>query len=229
MTSKNGIGKTAEDSTTKENAVTARDSLGLSNLGRAKLSVLIEKDGDADLREHLLGALGRSETARPSLGSPREVPSTWSIVHVLDRLEEAFEVMGMMPAATRPKAYGSAWPGCSPITESELIGIKNEIFREGGQAALSEWEGERNQVRPVPSSAQITRMEQALRWPFEYLGDRPLLAKAISQRAMWAAMHVDIRRRCERRGIDHDEFNVFWQEGLNIITAMLIARKVPVS
>jgi hypothetical protein len=196
---------------------------------RAKLSTLIEKDGDADLREHLLGALGRSETARGSLRAAREVPSTWSIVHVLDRLEEAFQVMAMMPAATRPKAYGSAWPGYNPITPAELIGIKNEIFQAGGAAALSEWESEQNQTRDPPSSAQITRMEQALRWPFEYLRDWPELAKAISQRAMWAAMRVDIRRRCERRGINHDEFNVSWQEGLNIITAMLIARKVPVS
>jgi hypothetical protein len=205
-------------------AVMAKGPADLSPAARAKLSVLIEKDGDADLREHLLGAIGRANPGRGSLGSPREVPSKWSIVHVLDRLEEAFEVMGMMPAATRPKAYGSAWP--SMVQEKIPLVILAEMSAIG---ELETQQEEQNRVRLPPSSAQITRMEQALRWPFEYLGDRPLLARAISQRAMWAAMRVDIRRRCERRGINHDEFNVFWQEGLNIITAMLIARKVPVT
>jgi hypothetical protein len=40
---------------------------------------------------------------------------------------------------------------------------------------------------------------------------------------------VNIRRRCEHRGIDHDLFNQEWQEGLTVITVMLIARHVPVS
>jgi Domain of unknown function (DUF6362) len=196
----------------------------MSPKDRAELSALIEKDGDADLRQHLLGAMGRSETARGSLRAPREVPSTWSIVHALDRLEEAFQVMAMMPGATRPKAYGSAWP--SVVQEKIPLVILAEMSASG---ELETQQEEQNRVRLPPSSAQITRMEQALRWPFEYLRDRPELARAISQRAMWAAMRVDIRRRCERRGIDHDEFNEAWQEGLNIITVMLIALKVPVS
>jgi hypothetical protein len=83
--------------------------------------------------------------------------------------------------------------------------------------------------RTAISSAQITRMEQALRWPFDYLRDQPELAKAISLKTMWSAMHVDIRRRCQRRGLDYDAFNREWQEGLKIITAALIARKVPVT
>jgi hypothetical protein len=196
----------------------------MSPADRAKLSALIEKDGDADLREHLLGAIGRANPGRGSLRAPRDVPSRWEIVHVLDRLEEAFEVMGMMPAATRPKAYGSAWPAI--VQEKIPLVILAEMSAIG---ELETQEEEKNRVRLPPSSAQITRMEQALRWPFEFLRDRPELARAISQRSMWAAMHVNIRKRCERRGIDHDEFNRDWQEGLRIITVMLIALKVPVS
>ena len=196
----------------------------MSPASRAKLSALIEKDGDAELREHLLGAVGRSETARGSLRAPREVPDSWSQIHVLDRLEEAFEVMAMMPAATRPKAYGSAWP--SIVQEKIPLVILAEMSATG---ELETQQEERNRVRVPPSSAQITRMEQALRWPFEYLRDQPELARAVSQRCMWAAMRVNIRKRCERRRIDHDEFNRQWQEGLRIIAVMLIARKVPVS
>lgn len=147
----------------------------------------------------------------------------WTIVHVLDRLEEAYGVMAMMPAATRPKAYGSAWP--SVVQEKIPLIVLAEI----GEAEVETRQEEQNRVRLAPTAAQVSRMEQASRWPFEYLRDRPELAKAISLRAMWSAMRVDIRKRCKRKGIDHDDFNRQWQEGLNIITATLIARRVPVS
>jgi hypothetical protein len=42
-------------------------------------------------------------------------------------------------------------------------------------------------------------------------------------------MRVDIRKRCERRRLHHETFNVQWQAGLKIITGRLIARRVPVT
>ena len=201
----------------------------MSLLEQAKLSALIEIDGDSDLRQHLLGVMGRSETARGARRSSREVPGMWTQIHVLDRMEKAYEILAMDPAATRPKAYGAAWPNYNPMTPGELNALRNEIFQAGGQGALSEWESEQNRVRPQPSSAQISRMEQALRWSFEYLSEDPRLARAIQLRSMWAAMGADIRKRCERQGFNHEIFNADWQQALNIITAALIARKVPVS
>jgi hypothetical protein len=47
----------------------------------------------------------------------------------------------------------------------------------------------------------ISRMDQALRWSLEYLSDALELARAVSLRALWAAMRVDIRKRCERHGL----------------------------
>lgn len=201
----------------------------MSLLGRAQLSVLIEKDGDEDLRQHLLGAVGRAEMGRRAHRTSHELPTTWTMIHVLDRLEEAFRIISMMPAATGPQIYGSAWPNYNPMTQGELKAIRNEIYQLGGQSALSAWESEQNRVRLQPSSAQVSRMEQASRWPFEFLRDKPELARAISFRAMWSAMRVDIRKHCQRKGIDHETFNQQWQQGLNIITATLITRHVPVS
>jgi len=125
----------------------------------------------------------------------------------LDRLEEAFQVMAMMPAATRPKAYGSAWPS---VVQEKIPLIT--LAEMGAIGELETQQEEQNRVRMAPTSAQVSRMEQALRWPFEYLSDQPELAKAIQLRSMWAAMGVDIRKRCERRGIEHEEFNRQWQE-----------------
>ena len=196
----------------------------MSLLDRARLAALIELDGDAALRAHILGAMGQVEAGRGSRGSAREVPSTWTQIHVLDRLEEAFAVMAMMPAATRPKAYGSAWP--SVVQERLPLVVLAEMSASG---ELETQQEEQNRIRLPPSSAQVSRMDQALRWPFEYLSDRPELARAISLRAMWSAMRVDIRRRCERRALDHKIFNMQWQAALSILTGRLIARRVPVS
>jgi hypothetical protein len=75
----------------------------------------------------------------------------------------------------------------------------------------------------------VTRAEEAERWPFEYLSDRPDLARALNLRALWSVMKVDIRKRCLARGLDHAEFNAQWQAALSVIATSLIANRVPVS
>lgn len=200
------------------------DLSGLSPDQRARLSTLIEADGDSDLRQHLLGAMGQSETTRRARGGVREVPDRWTQIHVLDRLEEAYAVLGGMPTATRPKQYGNTMP----TPDRERLSIRDQIEMMG-TGELEQMHEDRNRVRLAATSAQVSRMEQALRWPFEYLSDAPELAKAIQLRAMWSAMGVDIRKRCERRSIHHEHFNANWQQALAIITGALIARKVPVS
>lgn len=202
-------------------------SLELSRMSltdRARLAALVEVDGDAALRDHLLGAIGRSQQTLLSRRSAREVPVQWTPVHTLDRLEEAYLVLANQPATSGPKQYGNGMPTVvqERLTNKDWI----DLFESG---ELESMHADRNRVRIPATAAQVTRMEQALRWSFEYLGDRPLLARALSQRALWAALKFDIRRRCETLGIRHAEFNVFWQEGLQIVTASLIARKIPVS
>lgn len=191
---------------------------------RAKLAALIEVDGDVSLREHLLGAMGRSEQSLLSRRSAREIPSKWTPVHVLDRLEEAFLVLANQPAAAGPKQYGNGMP---TVVQERLTNKDWIDLYESGE--LDQMHEDRNRVRIPATAAQVTRMEQALRWPFEYLADMPHCARALSQRALWAALKYDIRRRCEALGIRHAEFNLLWQDGLRIVTATLIARKVPVS
>jgi hypothetical protein len=201
------------------------DKLDLSKMSpdqRARLSALIEVDGDASLREHLLGAVGRS--ASSGLRPAREIPDRWTQIFVLDRLEEAFLVLANQPAAAGPKQYGNGMPTVvqERLTNKDLI----DLYESGELAKMHE---DRNRVRIPATAAQVTRMEQALRWPFEYLADKPLFARSLSQRALWAALKYDIRRRCEALRIDHAGFNQQWQAGLQIVTAALIARKVPVS
>ena len=191
---------------------------------QAKLMAMAEHDGDEDLRSHVLQALGWAKAGSRTREKSREVPVTWTQIHVLDRLEEAYEVLAALPARTRPKQYGNAMP--TVVQEKLPLIVEFELDTAG---ELEHMHDDRNRVRLAPTAAQVTRMDQALRWPFEHLSDEPELARAISLRALWAAMRVDIRKRCERQGLHHETFNVQWQAGLGIITGRLIARRVPVS
>lgn len=125
---------------------------------------------------------------------------------------------------TRPKEYGNAMP----TPERQELSNRDwiDLFNRGDLEVDID---EKNRVRLPATVAQVTRMDQALGWTFEYLRDRPDLARAISLRAYWSVLKVDIRKRCERKGIDHTLFNRQWQEALTSITGALIASKVPVS
>lgn len=193
----------------------------LSLTDRARLAALAELDGSSSVRGLMLGAVAASSPARASRARVRELPPQWTQIHVLDRLEEAFEVMAMMPAATRPKSYGAAWPKYA----YDRYDLNAQLETEELEKTLAD----RNKVRLSPTAAQVSRMEQALRWPFEYLSDQPDLARALSLRCFWAALRTDIRKRCTDRGIDHVEFNVSWQHALRLVTGTLTVRKVPVT
>jgi hypothetical protein len=52
-------------------------------------------------RTGILGAIGLS--MGPSLSRARTVPERWSLLHVMDRMEEAFRVLSRLPLPTRPR------------------------------------------------------------------------------------------------------------------------------
>ncbi len=190
---------------------------------RARLDVMIMLDGDPALRPFLYGAKSRPETPRGASGSTGAVPVRWSLVHVLDRLEEAFEVLTTQPRPRGPKMYGNAMPQ-----------YDYEQFDLNAQLETAELErtlAARNRVRLQATPAQITRMDQALRWPFEYLADQPLLGKAVTLGAHWGVMKLDdIESLALERGwTGKRQFFQDKMAGLRIITARLVADKVPVS
>lgn len=192
------------------------EALPLSD--RARLAALVETSGDDDLRLHLLGALGRpAEPARALKRAPP--PSAWTQVHVLDRLEEAFSVLSALPAKIRPAAYGNSMP--QVVCQHWAL---RDRFEMGG-----ELEEDKNRVRLAPSAAQISRMDQALRWPVEHLASSPEVSLALCRRALWAAKGFDIGRCCRKLALNPKFFSRQWQHGLTIVTMRLVAKRIPVS
>jgi hypothetical protein len=154
-------------------------------------------------RAGILGAIGTSATPR-AFSRARPVPDRWSLVHVMDRLEEGFRILARLPIATRPRGYVTSMP--FPIYDRADLHAQLETYELERMAQL------RNRVRIPPTPAEIGRMEEALHWPTAYLSGAEFhhVARAVNLGSLWAA------------------FNARKLQGLRIITGELVRRRVAV-
>lgn len=186
---------------------------------RARLSALIEVHGEQALRSHLIGAIG--EKPKSSLRRQREVPLQWNVVHVMDRITEAYAVLSRLPVTMRPKGYGSAMPAYTHDRYDHNAQMETGEFVEALEA--------QNRVRLPASPAEITRMSQAFEWTPRYLKGKPEVSKAVGLGAQWEAIGADLARRCKARGISPRTFFRRRTHGIKIITMGLIRDRVPVT
>jgi hypothetical protein len=185
---------------------------------RAAAAARAELRGD---RGGILGALGPSVLA--PLARARTVPERWSLVHVMDRMEEAFRVLSRLPLPTRPKGYINSMP--IYLHDQGDLNSQFETYELERMAKI------RNRVRLPPSPAEIERMEQALGWPAAYLSAAEFhhVARAVNLGSLWAAFDVDVDKTLKRLKITRRTFNARKLQGLRIIAIELIRRRVPVA
>lgn len=172
-------------------------------------------------RAGILGAMGISAAPRSFLRA-RPVPDRWSLVHVMERLEEGFRILARLPIATRPRGYVNSMP--FPIYDRADLNAQLETYELERLAQL------RNRVRIPPTPAEIGRMEEALRWPTAYLAGPEFhhVARAVNLGSLWAAFDADVDARLKRLKITRRTFNARKLQGLRIITGELIRCRVPV-
>jgi hypothetical protein len=171
-------------------------------------------------RSGILGALG--EASVTPLRRVRSVPERWSIVHVMDRMEEAFRTLSRLPLPTRPKGFVNSMPVY--LYDRGDLNAQLETHELERLAKL------RNRVRIPPSPAEVGRMEEALHWPSAYLSAAEFhhVARAVNLDALWAAFGVDAGRALKRLKINRRAFHARKLQGLRIIAGELIRRCVPV-
>jgi len=190
---------------------------GLPLAERAALAAHAELRGE---RQGILGALGPTMPA--PLMRTRTVPERWSLVHVMDRLEEAFRTLSRLPLPTRPKGYINSMP--LYLYDRGDLNSQLETYELERMARI------RNRVRIPPSPAEIERMEQALYWPAAYLSGREFhhVARAVNLGSLWAAFDIDVDKALKRIKVPRRAFHARKLQGLRIITTELIRRRVPV-
>jgi len=172
-------------------------------------------------RTGILGALGQS--APPLLlRRTRSVPERWSVIVVMERMEEAFRTLARLPVATRPRGYVNSMPFY--VYDRGDLNAQIETYELERMARL------RNRVRIPPSPAEIARMEQALHWPVSYLGGAEFhhIARAVNLGSLWAAFDADVDERLKQMKITRRAFNARKLQGLRIIAQELVRRRVPI-
>jgi hypothetical protein len=171
-------------------------------------------------RTGILGALGKAQPLR--LARARQVPDRWSLVHVMERLEEAFRTLARLPMATRPRGYVNSMP--------IHLYDRGDLNAQMETCELERMAQMRNRVRIPPSPAEIARMDEALHWPTAFLSGAEFhhLARAVNLGSLWAAFDRDVDDGVKRLRITRRAFNARKLQGLRIITQELIRRRVAV-
>jgi len=171
-------------------------------------------------RTGILGAL--DQTPLSLLIRARRLPERWSFIHVMDRLEEAFRTLARLPTPTRPRGYINSMPF--------YLYDRADLNSQLDTCELERMARLRNRVRIPPSPDEIGRMEEALRWPTEYLSgaEYDRVARAVNLGALWAAIDADVDRGLRRIKLTRRTFNARKLQGLRIITQELIRRRVPI-
>jgi hypothetical protein len=185
---------------------------------RATIAARAELRGE---RAGILGASGRSAPMWPGLRR-RTLPARWSVIAVMERMEEAFRTLARLPVAVRPRGYVNSMPFY--LYDRGDLNAQLETYELERMARL------RNRVRIPPSPAEIERMEEALRWPIAYLSGAEFqhVARAVNLGSLWAAFDADIDARLKRLKIARRVFNARKLQGLHIIARELARRRVPV-
>ena len=178
----------------------------------------------AELRGERTGILGAS--GRPALIPlglrRRTLPACWSVLAVMERLEEAFRTLARLPIAVRPRGYVNSMPF--------YLYDRGDLNAQMETQELERMARSRNRVRLPPSPAEIDRMEEALRWPIAYLSGPEFhhVARAVNLGSLWAAFDADIDARLKRLNITRRTFNARKLQGLHIIARELVRHRVPV-
>jgi hypothetical protein len=184
---------------------------------RAAVAARAELRGD---RAGILGALAPMQL--PSRDRPRRPPDQWSVIHVMERLEEAFRILSRLPLPTRPRGYINSMP--------VYLYDRGDLNSQLETHELEQMAKLRNRVRIPPSPSEIARMEESLHWPTAYLSGAEFhhVARAVNLGSLWAAFDVDIDARLKRLKITRRTFNARKLQGLRIITQELIRDRIPV-
>jgi len=185
---------------------------------RAAVAARAELRGE---RIGILGALGRAPLF--PLARPRRLPENWTFLHVMERMEEGFRILGRLPMATRPRGYVNSMP--IYLYDRGDLNSQLENYELERMAKL------RNRVRIPLTPAEIGRMEEALHWPTAFLScdaEFHHLARAVNLGCLWAAADADVERGLRRIKVTRRTFNARKLQGLRIIARELVRRRVPI-
>lgn len=163
---------------------------------------------------------GRIERYIEELDATRRVlPEVWSTEFVAFRLIEAFQTLRKIPSGKLlPKAFGNGWPA---IVRSYADAVGAEPMREAKEFVFES-------AKARASADEITRMDEALRWPLTYLRGKPNQATALSVWAFCKAYELSISRELKRRSMPRATFDRRRDAALLVIKRGLVGDEIAI-
>lgn len=137
------------------------------------------------------GYLGPAEdlTSRIEAIGEGDIPTAWTPEHVQNRMVEAFDILARSGTRVGPRQHANGWPAM--IHEfADLV--------DAQARALAEKERQQER-RARPTAEQLSRMNEALKWPMTYLDGKPLQSDALMLWAYATALGRDMAAMLHHR------------------------------
>ncbi len=137
------------------------------------------------------GYLGPADdlTSRIEAIGDGDIPTSWTPEHVQNRMVEAFDILARSGTRVGPRQHANGWPAM--IHEfSDLVDAQARALAEK----------ERQQERGArPTAEELSRMNEALKWPMTYLDGKPLQSDALMLWAYATALGRDMAAMLHHR------------------------------
>jgi hypothetical protein len=155
------------------------------------------------------------------LPGPEDLPPYWTGGWVGKRMIEAFRILRQMPEGERPDwSKRSMWPAFQHEFADAVH--QGDDWRKRIVSALE-------RPRLGADSVEVSRMEEAIEWPMDYLRYHPGEARCLM---LWslatASPRLIIAKELRRRGWKRSTFEKRRRDGAERIARGLIAMNVPV-
>lgn len=118
-----------------------------------------------------------------------DIPTAWTPEHVQNRMVEAFDILARSGTRVGPRQHANGWPAM--IHEfADLVDAQARALAEK----------ERQQERGSrPTAEELSRMNEALKWPMTYLDGKPLQSDALMLWAYATALGRDMAAMLHHR------------------------------
>jgi hypothetical protein len=144
----------------------------------------------------------------------------WTRKLVADRLKEMIVTVGRTTGRIGPKEYGRGSP--------DYVNDQLEIFFERAFGELVRDKSQQARIGAGASTAEVTRMEQALHWQGHYLADAPAgEVVAIKVQLRCWQLRTSLSRACRAGGLNRDTTKDRIERACFRIAAGLIIDGVP--
>lgn len=161
-----------------------------------------------------------------------EAPESWNAGWVCHRMVVAFEIERVSPARIGPSLYGPSWfeyqyTADDILSQKEMPSLKIYADKNAiSEAARREMEL-RN--RSQPSNFDILMSNEAMRWPYIYLKNRPELMEAINAFAEAVAREIPLLDFiCKKKEFKDQDVDQQRLDAAQIISAGLTRDRVEV-